>query len=127
MSNGSNPDGMEQPFLPEIRRGRFDQLTIYEVTDSELEILERGSPDSLFLNFAIFLWSCAASFSTTLATTTIPSNRTFTVFVVLTSIGYVGGVILLFLWRRDHQPVSRVVSTIRRRVPPQGIAEAPPR
>src|SRR6266545_4261098 len=39
----------------EVRRGAFAQLTIYEVAEYELEILEHGSPDSIYLNFAIFL------------------------------------------------------------------------
>jgi hypothetical protein len=41
--------------LPAIRRARIDSLDIYEVSEYELALLERGSPDCLFLNFAIFL------------------------------------------------------------------------
>ena len=45
---------MAKEFQPEIRRARFDRLTIYEVSESELEVLARGSPDSIYLNFAVF-------------------------------------------------------------------------
>ncbi len=49
-------------FLPAIRRARIDNLTIYEISDAELNILERGSPDSIYLNVAIALISSAISF-----------------------------------------------------------------
>jgi hypothetical protein len=101
----------------------LDQLTIYDVTEAELEILERGSPDSLYLNFAIALLSTAVSFSAALATTTIPSDRTFQVFVILTTLGWVAGIVLLSLWFRTRQSVSAVAAAIRKRLPPQGIAQ----
>ncbi len=62
-------------FLPAVRRARIGRLNIYEVSDSELQLLERGSPESLYLNFAIFLLSAALSFLTALFTTEIPSAR----------------------------------------------------
>jgi uncharacterized membrane protein YtjA (UPF0391 family) len=125
MQNTSEPSKQVGEFLPEIRRARLGELTIFDVTESELEILERGSPDSIYLNFAIALLSIAISFSAILATTTIPADRVFQVFVILTVVSYVAGVILLFIWRRNHQSVSKVVATIRKRLPPQGTAEPP--
>lgn len=111
--------------MPAIRRARLDQLTIYDVTEAELEILERGSPDSLYLNFAIALLSTAVSFSVTLATTPISVDRTFQVFLVLTVVGYVAATVLLSLWFRTRQSVSTVTATIRSRLPPLGISETP--
>ena len=113
----------EPTFLPEIRRARFDSLTIYEVSESELDILEKGSPDSIYLNFAIFLLSVAISLTTALFTTTTTSNAAFIVFVVLTTIGYLGGVFLVILWRRNHTSVSDCAATIRKRLPPAGTAQ----
>jgi hypothetical protein len=43
----SDPTGHSDDLPPAIRRARLEQLTIYDVTESELEILERGSPDAL--------------------------------------------------------------------------------
>lgn len=106
--------------LPEIRRAPIGRLTIYEISESELEVIERGSPDSLFLTFSIFLLSVAISFSVTLATTTIPSNRTFQVFVIVTVIGYLGGVILIALWLRHRKSTKAITQTIRKRLLPEG-------
>jgi hypothetical protein len=84
-------------FQPEIRRGRLDRLAIYEVSESELVVLERGSPGSVYLSFAIFLPPSAICLSATLLLTTIPSDRIFLTFVAVTTVGYVVGGVLLAL------------------------------
>jgi len=122
MSSHTQHQDPVQLFQPEIRRARFDTLTIYEVSDSELEILEQGSPDSILLNFSIFLLSTAISFTITLLSTTIQSNRTYTCFVASTVVGYVVGVLLLLLWWRNRKSVSKTVDAIRKRLPPEGEA-----
>ena len=121
---GNNPIPSE--FLPAVRRARFDQLTIYEISESELDTLEKGSPDSLFLNFAIFLLSTATSFTVALLTTQVTSQATFVVLVALTVVGYIGGVFLLLLWLRDRSPVSKCARAIRDRLPHEGIPEVVP-
>ena len=112
--------------LPEVRRGRLDILTIYEVSDSELDILERGSPDSLYLNFAIFLLSSAVSFTIAIFTTTPSSSVVSTIFIVFTIIGYLAGAFLALLWWRSRSSVSRCVKVIKARLPPEGTAEPLP-
>jgi hypothetical protein len=118
----ANQENMGSEFLPEIRRVRIDRLTIFEVSEAELDILQRGSPESLFLNFAVLLLSTAISFSIALATTNIQSTKTFAVFVTLTAIGYVGGLLLLLLWLWNRQSISQVIRGIRGRQPPSGVA-----
>src|ERR1700730_12589316 len=79
-----------RPEFPlQVRRGRFEFLVIYEVSEGELDLLVQGAPNSIYLNFAIALLSTALSFIIALATTTIDSLKTFTVFVVLAVIGIV--------------------------------------
>src|SRR6266516_1346497 len=104
---------MPEDQLPAIRRAKLGTLTIYEISEAELEIIERGSPESLFLNFAIFLISVAISFSVTLATANIASNRTFQVFVIITAIGYLAGAILLALWWRSRSSTKTITDAIR--------------
>lgn len=114
---------MAKEFRPEIRRARFDRLTIYEISEDELATLARGSPDSVFLNFAIFLLSVAASFIIALFTTTMESDRLFFVFVIITVIGLISGFVLLAMWRRNRKSVSEIVDAIKKRLPPEGIQE----
>lgn len=113
----------EKQFLPAIRRARFEQLTIFEISESELESLERGSPDSLFLNFAIAFLSAAISLTGCLVTSTVSSTRVFTVMVLLTIVAYAAGVVLISLWYRNHRSVRSVAAMIRKRLPPEGTQE----
>jgi len=106
---------------PAIHRVRLDKLTIFEITEAELEALERGSPESLYLNLAIGVSSVAASFSTALATTEIASIRTFSVFVVVTVVGYLAGATFALLWWQSRRSLRSVASDIRNRRTPEGI------
>lgn len=100
----------------EIRRGRVDSLSIFEITEAELDSLAKGSPGSIYLNFGIFLLSVGASFLATLLTVEIASLFKFAVFVVLATVGLVGGAFLLLLWLRLRHEVEDVVRKIRDRV-----------
>lgn len=105
-----------------IRRGSFGELTIHEVADYELENLAQGSPDSLYLNFAIFLLSMSVSFFVALLTAVL-SSHVFTVFVVITTIGFLMGVFLLIIWLKKRSSVSDLVEEIRSRLPAEGVQE----
>lgn len=114
------PDVQRPQSLPpvEVRRGSFARLTIYEVEESELEILAQGSPDSLFLNFSIFLLSIATSFLVTLITVDV-STRVFIVFVSISAIGFFLGLFLLLLWFKNRKSVSLLLRKIRSRLTPE--------
>lgn len=118
----------ESDFLPEIRVGKIGVLKVHQVSDEELERLAQGSGQSLFLNFGIGVLSVAVSFLIAVLTTQITSNRAFTVFVIITVVGFLAGTVLLILWWCTRQPISRLVQEIRDRMPPEGEAQqiAPP-
>jgi len=120
MNHQSTPDVQ---FLPAIRRARIDRLNIYEISESELQLLERGPPESIFLNFAIFLVSSALSLLIAIVTTKIESSRLFIVFVVVTVIGLVIGVLLFILWLWHRRSRSAIFEQIRRRMPPEGVPD----
>jgi len=115
-----SPNNSES-LVPAIHRARLDKLSIFEISESELETLERGSPDALFLNLAIFVLSVAISFSIAIATTTIESTRVFIVFVIVTVIGYIAGISFGLLWWRSYKSVKSVAKQIRSRLPPEGV------
>src|SRR3989338_9547517 len=89
-----------------INKGKVNSLNIYEVTEDELEKLETGGSDPIFLNFAIFSISVALSFLITLLTTKIDSSRIFIIFLVVTIMGFFAGFILLILWWRSRRSVK---------------------
>lgn len=110
---------LDSDFLPVIRRGRIGTLVVYDVSESELQILENGAPDSIFLNLAIFLFSTAVVLLISLLTASIESNRVFYVFVICTVCGFVGSFILLSMWLRSRQSISMLVKQIRGRMLPE--------
>ncbi len=104
---------------PEVIRGKFGKLTIYEITDYELELLGKGSHDSLYLNFAIFLISTAIAFLIALLTTNITSPNPYLFFLTVTIIGFLGSAFLFMLWFRNRRSISQVVETIQKRLQPE--------
>lgn len=100
-----------------IIRGPIDSLSLYEITDYELELLEQGSPSSTYFNFAIFFFSIGASFLTTLITVDIDSIYKFSTFIILTTIGFFAALVLFQLWRRTRSRTRDLCSKIRARVP----------
>lgn len=101
---------------PIIKRGSLTSLSIYEVTDYELDILESGGPSSLYLNFSIFLISIGVSFFITLMTTEIPKEKTYNFFLVSTILSLIIGVILLIIWRKSHASTTNLCVKIRGRI-----------
>ena len=114
MNNNQQDSGLDSV---SVRRGKFDSLSLYEVTESELQDLERGGPASLLLNFAIFLLSVAISFSVSLFSTKIDSLKTFCVFVIVTVLGYISGVILMLVWNQSRLSTKSIVTRIKDRMP----------
>lgn len=116
MAEITESKGTEQYFSPKIRRGAIRMLDIYEVSEAELVIMEKGSPDSIYLNFSIFLLSVALSFTIALLTTNTTSIYIFNIFVILTVIGFIVGLILFFLWYRSRNSVLDCIRSIRSRL-----------
>jgi NADH:ubiquinone oxidoreductase subunit K len=102
---------------PKIRRGNLDSLSIFEVSEGELITIERGSSNSIFLNFSIFLLSIAVSFLTALLTGNFENKQTVQIImIVITVCGFIIGAFLLFLWLRKKDDFDEVVKCIRERM-----------
>ena len=109
--------------VPEIRRARLQRLTIYEVEEYQLDILEHGGPDSIVFNIAICLISIAASLTATLFTAEFRSERLWILFLVVTIICGLVGIILLLIWSKSRRSVASCVKNIRQRLPPDSMDE----
>lgn len=100
-----------------VRRGKVDSVDLYEVKENELEILSNGDTNSIFLNFAIFLLSL--SFSSILSICTASFNKPIfqTLFLIITVVGGLGGIFLLFLWWKGRKSIQAIVKKIKDRIP----------
>ena len=101
---------------PLIKRGRVDSVNLYEVKENELELLEKGSPANLQLNFAIFLFSIALTCIVALATSNFKWEVVKLIFIVISVVGVLGSAFLIMSWWRARTPIAEIVSTIRNRI-----------
>ncbi|MEK6891881.1 MAG: hypothetical protein AABX25_01725 [Nanoarchaeota archaeon] len=99
-----------------INKGRLGSLNIYEITEDELEKLETGGSEPIFLNFAIFALSVALSFLITLLTTKIDSQKLLTLFFVITVLGFFSCAILFIIWWRSRRSINNLVKKIKERI-----------
>lgn len=102
-----------------VRRGRVESVDLYEIKDSELDLLEKGSPADLQFNFAIFLVSTAFTSFASLLTSNFPNETIKTVFIVITVVGFIIGAYLLVAWYRSHTSLKSICKQIRGRIPPE--------
>jgi|SRR5690554_221765 len=107
-----------------VKRGRFDSLTIYDVTSQELKIIENGSTNSLYLNFAIFLLSVSASFFVSIFTVEwFPESAdkndhlvSFIVFLIIAILTFLVGLICGIVWYRSHDSFKETIKIIKQRL-----------
>lgn len=110
-----NNDSIKKSVIS-VRKASFDSLILYEISEHELDELEKGSPISLYLNFSIFLLSVGFSFLVTLIFTESKSTKIFLVFLVVTVLFLVIGIFLILLWFKNRKIMNKVVQKIRNRM-----------
>jgi len=97
-----------------VKRGIVDSVSIYEVSESELSILENGSPNSIYLNFFLFLLATFLSFLTTLLT--VNFNEKILLQNIFIFIAVVSGFLFIMafiLWFRGKNQLSEVIKKIK--------------
>ena len=99
-----------------VRRARVGSIDIYEIKDTELEILEKGGPAETQFNFAVFLFTLAFSSIIALSTATFKSDIVQTTFVVVAVVGSLWGLYLFIQWKRNKTSVRNLVKDIRNRM-----------
>lgn len=99
-----------------INRGKLGSISLYEVTEDELDLLERGSPNSTYLNFAIGLFSVGISFFVSIFSTKIDDIKVYVVFWVVALITTIGGVVLFVVWRQANKATESVIQRIKNRL-----------
>ena len=101
---------------PVIRQGSVDFIDVYEVKESELDLLEKGSPATLDLNFAIFLFSSAVTSVIALLSSGFKSERVESIFITVSIIAFIASLYLGFRWWVSRKSIKKLVQTIRDRI-----------
>ena len=106
-----------QQFTSEIIAPKTHKVIVYFVNETELNILERGSSSSIYLTFGLSLLSICCSFAIVLFSTTISSNRIFDIFVIITAVSFVSGLVLMVLWKKSDDESKKIIRAIKERFP----------
>lgn len=115
-SKKEETDSLTGETLP-IHRGRVDSVKIYEVLDTEIDVLENGPIASIWLNFAIGSISIFASFLVSLLTSDYSNKQTtLIVFICVTIIFGIFGLLSFIMWLRNRKDYSRIIQRIKSRI-----------
>lgn len=107
------PEGSDDKPL-KVTRGKFDSISLYEVTEEELSILESGE-NSVELNFAIALFSAMLTLVISLITTTM-SDLVKGIFIVCSVFAFIFGFYFVVKWKRNKGKVKSTFDKIRSRL-----------
>jgi len=100
-----------------IRRGRVGEVCLYEITESELEELARGTQGGdVYLNFSTFCISTGLSILLTLITSEIKNDRLYSSFIATVIVMLLGGGVLLVVGWKSRTPIKGLISKIKMRV-----------
>ncbi len=99
-----------------INRGKLGSISLYEVTEDELNLLERGSPASTYLNFSIGLLSVGISFFLSIFSTKIDDIKIYVVFWVIALVTTIAGIVLFVVWRQANKSTENVIQRIKNRL-----------
>ncbi len=106
----------------DVKRGRYNSISLYEVSARELELIERGSTNSLVLNIGLFLLSAGLSFLVALLSVDFFYEEkddlliTFVIFLVVCGVCLLGGIICMIIWYRSRGDFESVISSIKERM-----------
>ncbi|MBH3338421.1 hypothetical protein I5L51_04775 [Pseudomonas mendocina] len=101
----------------EIKRSRIGSISVYEISDGELEALERGTPATALTNISFF---CASSFLSFLIVVTTSPNLELKLYMVYFSVGLVSLAVTLVCGVVAYKMgggIKQITSKIRGRIP----------
>jgi hypothetical protein len=116
----NEPHGPIAPYT-RIRYLGMGDITIYPVTDDDLNALERGGGASTLLALWIFFASVSASFLVSLMVSAAMSLNVFIVIVIVIVGCALSAIIAFALWKRASGDIKDTIRRIRQR----GVAHAP--
>lgn len=100
-----------------IRRGRVGSISLFEITDAELQTIEHGAPSGTLINIGFFAGSAFLSFLSVLLATPIADDRLFYIYVIICALAGAGSVICFLVARKMKGSLKELLKAIKARVP----------
>lgn len=100
-----------------VHRRKIGSVTIFDVTETELTILEKGTDASVWLNFFIATLSIGVSFFVSLLTAEWSNSISLTriIFICITVIMFLAAIICFVFWKREQGQHKETIMKIRER------------
>lgn len=116
--------GYRQPI---VQRAVISTYQIYEVKDSELEILKEGKDGGVYLNVAISLFSISVSLMTSMFISPIEESKKWTLIAIIVFMAIMGIIFYIFS-RKVKTKVEKTYNEILSRkqlecCPPEEVAK----
>ncbi|MBA1195714.1 hypothetical protein G7011_01130 [Pseudomonas plecoglossicida] len=108
-----------------IRRGRVGSISLFEITDAELQTIEHGAPSGTLINIGFFAGSCFLSFLSVLLSTPIADNRLFYIYVIICICSGIGSTICFLVAQKMKGGLKELLATIKARVPGIEVEKVP--
>lgn len=102
-----------------VEKGKVKFLTIFEVTEEELFLLEKGTNSSIFLNLAIACLTSGISSSIVFFINLSNPNLTTIALGLIFGVmlfGIFGGLVSLFIWKKNKTNIKIILNKIRERI-----------
>ncbi len=100
-----------------IKRAKVDSLTIYEITESELQLLQNGSQSSFYLNICISSASFFVAFIISLLTTSFTGKEIIkTVFVCISVCTFIVMILYFIRWLFAKKDLKKIFERIKNRI-----------
>ncbi len=112
---------------PVIRHVQPGEIRMFTLNQYEVDKLHQGSPASLSLNFALFFLGVFISSLSSLLSAPPTNIRILIVFVVLTFVTAIAGIVLLGFWYVLRQSTNDLYQDLMAREPanPPAIQDGP--
>lgn len=111
---------VKQSLLPGFNIAPMDDLTLFLISEDELEQFARGTSESPLLTFGVGLLSVGCSFGAALLTVKELATPLLIFYWVATLVGLLNGTALLIIWLWKRRFSVTLAQRIRLRRPPSG-------
>jgi len=119
MKTHEKPHG-ELEFVP------LGKLTIYPITEHELNALKNGSPESIYLTFGIACLTTALTAFLSVITLSTNNPSVINIYWIIIIIGFLAGCVLMALWHHYKGQNLAILENVRNRKSPEGTQIGPP-
>lgn len=91
------------------------EIKVYELKEHEIDILEKGAPNSTYLNLAIAFISLGLPLLFNIVASNYKTDKEYYTSLMIGGISLGVGFVFVVLWRKSENPVKETIRNIKNR------------